>query len=247
MIRKTGNNMIKDYVALDLETSGLNPSDDKIIEIGMVKVLDGEIVEQYDTLLNPQEKLSARITELTGITDAMVCTQPVIADRIEEIVAFIGELPLLGHNIIFDYSFLKKACVNHNISFERGGIDTLKIARRLLPEVEHKNLDYLCAYFHINPGNSHRALDDAMSAHQLFLKLHSLKPEDEGFVIPVPLQYAVKKDTSITAAQKRYLISLITYHGITMQQEIDSLTKSKASKIIDNIISEYGKIPYQNH
>lgn len=239
--------MIKDYVALDLETSGLNSSSDKIIEIGMVKVLDGEIAEQYATLLNPQEKLSARITQLTGITDDMVCTQPVIAEKIEEIVAFIGELPLLGHNIIFDYSFLKKACVNHNISFERMGIDTLKIARRLLPEVEHKNLDYLCAHFHINPGNSHRALDDAMSAHQLFLKLQQMKPEDEGFSIPVQLQYAVKKDTPITAAQKRYLTSLITYHGITMQQEMDSLTKSKASKMIDNIISEYGKIPYQNH
>ena len=61
------------------------------------------------------------------------------------------------------YSFLKKVCVNHGIPFEKNGIDTLKLARRLLPEVEHKNLDVLCAYFQINPGNSHRALDDAVT------------------------------------------------------------------------------------
>lgn len=237
--------MIKDYVALDLETSGLNPSSDKIIEIGMIKITDGEITNQYTTLINPQEKLSARITDLTGITDEMVADKPLISEVIEEIVEFIGDLPLLGHNIIFDYSFLKKACVNNNITFEKMGIDTLKLARRLLPEVEHKNLDYLCAHFNINPGSSHRALDDANSAHNLYLKLYELKPGDEGFNEPVQLQYAVKKDTPVTIPQKRYLKALIEYHGVTLDVEMDALSKSKASKIIDKIISEYGKIPYQ--
>lgn len=238
--------MIRDYIALDLETSGLNPSSDKIIEIGMAKVLDGAVTDTYSMLLNPKERLSPRITQLTGITDDMVSTQPVIADILEDIVAFIGEMPLLGHNIIFDYSFLKKACVNQNISFEKMGIDTLKIARRLLPEVEHKNLDCLCAHFHINPGNSHRALDDALSAHQLYCRLQAVKPEDEGFFKTLPLQYAAKKDSPITAAQKRYLTALVTYHGVALTEEMDSLTKSRASKLIDGIIAEYGKIPYQN-
>lgn len=237
--------MIKDYVALDLETSGLNPSDDKIIEIGMIKVIDGEITEQYSTLINPQEKLPQRITQLTGITDEMVADKPLISGVITDIAAFIGELPLLGHNIIFDYSFLKKACVNNNIVFEKMGIDTLKIARRLLPEVEHKNLDYLCEHFHINPGNSHRALDDAMSAHSLYLKMYEIKPDDEGFAVPVQLQYAVKKDTPITIPQKKYLQALISYHGLSLDVNMEGLTKSKASKIIDGIISEYGKIPYR--
>ena len=130
--------MIRDYVALDLETSGLNPSENQIIEIGMAKVCDGEITETYSRLLNPKEKLSQRIVELTGITDEMVAGQPHVSEVIDEIVSFIGDMPLLGHNIIFDYSFLKKACVNHGIPFEKNGIDTLKLARRLLPEVEHK-------------------------------------------------------------------------------------------------------------
>ena len=95
--------MIRDYVALDLETSGLNPSENQIIEIGMAKVCDGEITETYSRLLNPKEKLSQRIVELTGITDEMVAGQPHVSEVIDEIVSFIGELPLLGHNIIFDY------------------------------------------------------------------------------------------------------------------------------------------------
>lgn len=237
--------MIKDYIALDLETSGLNPSDDKIIEIGMIKVIDGDIAEQYTNLINPREKLTQRITQLTGITDEMVADKPPISDVIADIAEFVGELPLLGHNIIFDYSFLKKACVNNNIAFEKMGIDTLKIARRLLPEVEHKNLDYLCEHFHINPGNSHRALDDALSAHRLYLKMYEINPDDEGFTLPVQLQYAVKKDTPVTMPQKKYLQALISYHGLSTDVNMEELTKSKASKIIDGIISEYGKIPYR--
>lgn len=237
--------MIRDYVALDLETSGLNPSENQIIEIGMAKVCDGEITETYSRLLNPKEKLSQRIVELTGITDEMVAGQPHVSEVIDEIVSFIGDMPLLGHNIIFDYSFLKKACVNHGIPFEKNGIDTLKLARRLLPEVEHKNLDVLCAYFQINPGNSHRALDDAVSAHQLYYRLYDVKPDDEGFRETLPLNYTVRKDTPVTAAQKRYLAALVSYHGLTLEQDIDSLTKSRASKIIDGIISEHGKLPYK--
>lgn len=82
--------MIRDYVALDLETSGLNPSENQIIEIGMAKVCDGEITETYSRLLNPKEKLSQRIVELTGITDEMVAGQPHVSEVIDEIVSFIG-------------------------------------------------------------------------------------------------------------------------------------------------------------
>lgn len=232
--------MINNYVALDLETSGLNPPSDKIIEIGMAKIVDGEITEEYKTLVNPGVHLNARITSLTGISDDMLKGQPYIEDLIEDILQFIGELPLLGHNIIFDYSFLKKAAVNAKKTFEKEGIDTLKMARRLLPEVEHKNLDYLCAYFHIDAGNSHRAYDDAISAKQLYEKLYEVKPEDEGFTKTIPLLFQPKKDSPITPAQKNYLTSLIAMYQIDFKDDIDKLSKSRASKLIDGILSEYG-------
>ena len=131
------------------------------------------------------------------------------------------------------------------MTFEKDGIDTLKLARRLLPEVPHKRLEDLCEYFHINPGNSHRAFDDAISASCLFNELYKLKPQDEGFVNTQKLIYSIKKDTPITAAQKSYLTSLVKYHKIKLDEQVEGMTKSSASRIIDGIISEYGKLPYK--
>ncbi len=99
------NLKIKSYVALDLETTGINPSLDKIIEIGMIKVIDEKVADSYKTLINPNIHICTRITEITGITDNMVLGKPAISEIIKDILDFIGDLPLLGHNIIFDYSF----------------------------------------------------------------------------------------------------------------------------------------------
>lgn len=235
------NLKIESYVALDLETTGINPSLDKIIEIGMAKVIDGKVVDSYKTLINPDTHISTRITEITGITDNMVLDKPVISKIIKDILDFIGDLPLLGHNIIFDYSFLKKAAINSNYTFEKQGIDTLKIARRLLPEVPHKNLEYLCDYFKLNKGSSHRAFDDAQSAIQLYRKLYEIKSDDEGFYTTIPLVFHIKKDVPITEAQKRYLAALLEKHQLAIEEDIEKLTKSMASRMIDKIISEYGK------
>ena len=150
--------MINTFVALDIETTGLNPAEDKIIEIGMAKISDGEIVDSYSTLVNPGIKISERITMITGITDDMVEGKPAITEIISDIVDFTKDMPILGHNVIFDYSFIKKAAVNSGLDFKKSGIDTLKLSRRLLPEVPHKTLEYLCGYFGIDAGNSHRAM-----------------------------------------------------------------------------------------
>lgn len=233
--------MIEKFVALDIETTGLNPAEDKIIEIGMAKVEQGRIVSQYDMLINPRLTLSPRICDLTKITQDMLVNQPSIEEIIGEVIEFIGDAPILGHNIIFDYSFIKKAAVNQHKTFEKQGIDTLKLARRLLPEVPHKNLEYLCQYFQIDAGNSHRAYDDAVSAMQVFYRLHELHPEDAGFDELIALNYNVKKDSPITPAQKRYLTALLAMHGISFTEDIDALTKSRASKVIDSIISQYGR------
>lgn len=233
--------MINSFVALDVETSGLSPDNDKIIEIGMAKILDGELIDKYSALINPKRVIPPNIVELTGITQDMLDDKPVIEELIDDILEFIGDYPILGHNVNFDYGFLKKAAVNSGHTFEKQGIDTLKLARRLLPEVEHKNLDYLCSYFGIDAGNSHRAYDDAVSAWKLFMRLYSIKPDDEGFNELITLSHSVKKDVPSTPAQRRYLMALINMHGINIGEDIDSLTKSRASKIIDGIISQYGR------
>lgn len=234
--------MINSYVALDLETTGLNPSTDRIIEIGAAKVIDGVIVSTFTTLVNPQVPVSSKVNKLTGINSQMLENQPLIGDVIADVIEYTEDIPILGHNVIFDFSFLKKAAVNNKLNFERDGIDTLKMARRILPNLEHKGLEYLCNYFSIYPENNHRALDDALSALKLYEKLYELNPEDKGFFEAVKLNYSVKRDSSITPAQTCYLTKLVLHYNIIMQSEIKSLTKSQASRMIDTIISEYGKI-----
>ena len=205
--------MINRYVALDIETTGLNPAVDRIIEVGMARVENDCITEKYSTLVYPGISISERITGLTGIHNDDLIGKPRIEDIIGDITTFIGDWPILGHNVIFDFSFLKKAAVNSGLTISDDGIDTLKISRRLLPEAEHKNLSFLCEYFDIDPGRSHRAYDDAV----------------------------VKKDSPITPAQRRYLAALVHKHNINLEIPVEEMTKSIASRQIDTIIAQYGK------
>mgnify|MGYP001322930963 FL=1 len=235
--------MIDTYVAIDLETTGTNPAEDRIIEVGAAKVECGRVVSTFSTFVNPQISISPRITSLTGITDEDVAGAPVIADIIADMIAYTKDVPILGHNVIFDYSFIKKAAANSKLEYAKEGIDTLKIARRILPDVPHKNLPALCEHFKIDPGKSHRALDDAISASKLYYALYAVNPEDEMFNKTMVLNYSVKKDSPITPAQKKYLTALAQYHNVTVTVPIDSMTKSQASRMIDGIIGQYGRIP----
>ena len=119
-MEKTDNS----YIAIDLETTGLNPKTERIIEIGAARVEDGTVVQTYSTFVNPERELDARIRELTGICDDDLKDAPVLDTVLPELLAFCGELPLLGHHVIFDFSFLKRAAVNRKYTFEqpRAGI-----------------------------------------------------------------------------------------------------------------------------
>ena len=118
--------MINRYVALDIETTGLNPAVDRIIEVGMARVEDGQITQKYSTLVYPGISVSERITELTGIHNEELAGKPRIEEIIGDITRFIGDWPILGHNVTFDFSFLKRAAVNNGYTITDDGIDTLK-------------------------------------------------------------------------------------------------------------------------
>ena len=229
--------MTNSYVSIDLETTGLNPKTDKIIEIGAVKVRDGVVQETFSTLIHPGRKLEERVTELTGINDAMLVDAPDLSEILPGLLEFLEELPLLGHRILFDFSFLKKAAVNQKLSFEKEGIDTLKIARRYLTGLEHKTLESLCAHYQI-PHNAHRAMGDALATHQLYQILARDYYNEEGLFRPVKLVYQVKKDTPITKAQKERLYRLLEQHGMQLDVDVDSLSRSEADRTIDRIRSQ---------
>ena len=231
------------YAAVDIETTGLDPKQDKIIEIGAVRVERGLICGQFSTFVNPRRKLEPRIEELTGITDAMVSGAPDIGEVIGQVMDFCGGLPILGHHVIFDYSFLKRAAVNSGLSFEKNGIDTLALCRRFMPEEEKKNLSSACRYFGVEPQTAHRALSDAVSAHLLYQAMfrHHFSESPDLF-LGKTLIYKVKKEQPASKKQKEVLRDLLKYHKINLTVQIDYLSRNEISRITDKIIAQYGRI-----
>lgn len=234
------------YIALDLETTGLDPKRDKIIEIGAIRVEDGVEQAVFHQMVNPHRILEERIIGLTGITDGMLETAPDIVDIIGNFLDFCGELPLLGHHVIFDYSFLKRAAVNTGLSFQREGIDTLKLCRLFMPEEEKKNLEAACAWYQVKRQGAHRALGDARDADALYRKLaqrHGMgNPE---VFAPKPLIYKVKREQPASKKQKEDLRYLLKYHKIDLPVQIEHLSRNEASRFTDKIISQYGRIQKQ--
>lgn len=231
------------YVAIDLETTGLSPKTDKIIEIGAVRVVNGKITDRLQLFADPGRLIPQRITDLTGITQDMLTDAVSQEEAIRHTVDFCGDAPLLGHNILFDYSFLKQSAVNAKITFEHTGIDTLKIARKFLADQESRRLEALCAYYHIAVGHHHRAVDDAIAAKCLYDCLRQQFGEgNEASFEPGSLCYQAKREGPVTPAQKRYLNDLIKYHKIEIDYAVEKLTKNEASRKIDQILSVYGRI-----
>lgn len=235
--------MLKDYISVDIETTGVNAKWDRIIEIGAVKVRDGKVTDTFSELINPGVKVSSFITGLTGISNDMLENKPFIEEVLPRFVEFAGEDYLLGHNIMFDYGFLKQNAINLNMSFDRSGVDTLKIARKTLKGLESRGLEYLCKYYGIKDENHHRAFNDANVTSQLYLILMKEYGEQlPGLFEPKELIYTVKKLQPITERQKKYLADLMKWHHIVPDFDINMLTKNEASKKIDKILSENGRI-----
>lgn len=238
--------MVDTFIAVDIETTGLNPKMDKVIEIGAVKVVEGRVIETFDTFVNPECRLSTFITELTGITDQMLKGAPDEGEAFRKFLEFAKDEVLLGHHLIFDYSFLKCIAVRQKVEFERKGIDTLKIAKACLPQIEKHSLEYLCLYYQIVNAHAHRAWADAMATIELYRRLAEQfckgDLQRERLFEAGQLVYQVKKESPITAAQMRYLTALVQYHHIRLEEDIKLMSKQAASRKIDQILSAYGRI-----
>lgn len=159
---------IKDsYIVTDLETTGLSPERDKIIEIAAVRITDGKPDGTFSTLVNPKRHIGSEITSLTGISDSMVKSAPTISEAMPEFLRFIGDTPLLGHNLIrFDMGFLQNCAAVYNDC-----IDTLVLARHIKANFTGFSLEALCSYYGIVNDNAHRALSDCLATHEVYVKL----------------------------------------------------------------------------
>lgn len=240
--------MVNTFTALDVETTGLVPGKDKIIEIGAVKVVDGCLKEKYSELINQHIKLPENIIQLTGITDQMLYEAKEEKQVMSGLRDFLGDDILLGHNILFDYSFLKVYYKSQKINFESLGIDTLLLSRIFHQDLCSRSLENMCKCYGIEHSNAHRAYHDAMASYTLYFRLYEKYGVDyKDRFSPKPLMYKVPKVQSITNKQKNYLLDLLKYHKINTrcilgESSVDTLTKSQASKMIDRIILNYGRI-----
>ncbi len=234
--------MLEDYIVVDLEMTGLNPKTDRILEIGAIKVKGKQITDTFSTLVCPKRPLDERISHLTGITDEMAAEGEALDTAVMAFLEFAEELTWVGHNIIFDYRFLKQWEVNHRISRVCYAVDTLKIARKCLPQLEKKSLDYLCDYYGILRTARHRAFEDA-AANQLLYEIleKEFSEKEPGLFKKKELQCKVKRQTPATPRQKNYLKDLTEYHRIVLDVPIEQLSRSEASRLTDQIISQYGK------
>ena len=169
-----GGDLDQSFVIFDIETTGLSPLKDEIIEIGAVKVEKGLITSQYRSFINPGFSIPYRISNLTGITDEMVKDAPNIGEVLGKFLDFCGNSVLVAHNAKFDTGFLKSAGKKVNIKIKNPILDTLALSRLALPNLKRHRLNNIVKHFGINLENHHRALDDAYATAEAFLKLISI-------------------------------------------------------------------------
>lgn len=239
--------MVHSYIAVDVETTGLNVKKEKIIEIGALLVEEGEVREEFHSLIHPRRDIPEKIVQLTGITNDMTADAPGIEEVIGRLTEFCRELPLLGHQVFFDYCFLKRAAVNNGYSWEKEGIDTLQLCRTFMPPEERKDLSHACQFFCLDRGVCHRALSDAYATHCLYQTLvKTYGRENENCFRAKTLIYKIKKEQPASKRQKERLQELLKYHKIETSVQIEHLTKNEASRMMDKIMQSYGKIGSRN-
>lgn len=168
------------FVALDLETTGLNCWSDEIIEIGLVKVIDGQEVERFQSLVRTESPLPVKIKHLTGLKDEDFSGAPVLSEILPGVLSFIADFPLVGHNIKFDRDFLAAAARR---PLANDLYDTLELAKYLLPSAANHRLGELCKSLDVVIEQQHRALDDALGAARLLVALvNRLEKYEADFV-----------------------------------------------------------------
>ena len=203
-----GQTMDGEFVVFDIETTGFSPLTCKIIEIGAVRVEKGEITDRFSTFVNPQVPIPFRIEQLTGINDSMVMEAPTIQEVLPDFLAFCQGAVMVAHNADFDMSFIMENCRQQGLSDVFTYVDTVGMARFLLPALNRFKLDTVAKAVGVPLQNHHRAVDDAACTADIFVKfVKMLADRDIYDVDELNRQGAVSPDT---------VKKLPTYHAIIL-------------------------------
>ena len=208
VMHSMGQNLQGSFVVFDLETTGFSPVNNRIIEIGAVKVENGEITDRFSTFVNPQVPIPFRIEELTSINDNMVMDAPVIEEILPQFLEFVGDAVLVAHNAGFDVSFIEENCRRQGREQTFTYLDTVALARIMLPQLNRFKLDTVAKALHINLHHHHRAVDDAECTAEIFLKFVEMLAKQDVFDLDGINELG---STSLEQIKK-----LPTYHAIIL-------------------------------
>lgn len=196
------------YVIFDLETTGLNPKHDKIIEIGAVKIEKGQMTETFTALIDPHEPLSEKIRSITGIEDEQLSGQPSIEEILPRFLEFVGDSVLVAHNAAFDTGFVREACRKTGVVYEKTSVDTLGLSRLMLKDLKRHRLNMVAKHLGVKLENHHRALEDASATAEVWIKLVQ-RLKDEGIDTLDALTRYASENMSHSMMDSHHIIILV--------------------------------------
>ena len=202
------------YCVFDIETTGLEAGVDAIIEIGAVIVDHGKLCERYNSFVNPRRSIPEKIQKLTGIDDSMVKNAPTIEQVLPEFLKFAGDAPFVAHNASFDTGFINIQCRRLELGSPRPALDTLALARQLVPELRAHKLNHLTKHFQIELENHHRAVDDAIACAHILLKLFDMIRDLGGQCV---------EDVKARVDKKQIVSALNSHHVVLFAKNQDGL------------------------
>ncbi len=208
------------FVCFDTETTGLKPAEEEITEIAAVKVRNGEVLEEFQTYVNPHKPIPANITELTGISDETVKDAPELSEALPQFLEFTGDLPLVAHNAGFDMAFIHRACERLGIEREFTSIDTVEMCKILFPDMKRHKLDVMAKKLKVGPFDHHRASEDAAVLGRIYIKLlekmqeelHATKISDIN-----PLLAGLKAKTGSLKNLRRYHFIILAKNQVGLK------------------------------
>ena len=208
------------FVCFDTETTGLKPAEEEITEIAAVKVRNGEVLEEFQTYVNPHKPIPANITELTGISDETVKDAPELSEALPQFLEFAGDLPLVAHNAGFDMAFIHRACERLGIEREFTSIDTVEMCKILFPDMKRHKLDVMAKKLKVGPFDHHRASEDAAVLGRIYIKLlekmqeelHATKISDIN-----PLLAGLKAKTGSLKNLRRYHFIILAKNQVGLK------------------------------
>ncbi len=180
------NSFLSDYTIVDIETTGLSPLRDEIIELSALKVRQNRIVDKFSSLVKPSGIINSFISSLTGITNDMVKEAPDLKNTLLSFRQFLADDCIVGHNVNFDYRFLQHNIEKHlGESLRNGKQDTVKLARKFCPNLPSYKLSNLAKHFNIDIEGHHRALKDCEITYDVYYKIQEQqeRPQQLSFVV----------------------------------------------------------------